>query len=379
MLRRVILLARKETLHILRDLRNLYMPFGVTLVLLLLFGFGLTMDVDDIPMVVLDGDRTAESRDLVSTFARTGYFSFAATVDNDREVLNAFRRNAAKVALVIPLGFATHLARGEIAQAQIIVDGTDANVAAIAMGYASAIAQAQSLEFMQATLDSQGIGATANLKAPVEVESRNWFNPNLKTQWYLVPGLIAVIMAMMSAILMALTVAREWERGTMEQLLVTPVRPIEILLGKLIPYFVIGIGQLILVIGAGVTLFEVPLAGNIALLYLISGIFLVGALGQGLLISVVTRQQQVAIQVAMISSMLPALLLSGFMSPISSMPTVIQYLTHIIPARYFLVVTRGIFLKGLTFGHLWAETLALLFFAVLMVAVAVRKFKTRLD
>jgi ABC-2 type transport system permease protein len=355
------------------------MAFGVPFVLLLLFGYALTMDIDDIPMAVVDYDHSAQSRDLVGSFVRTGFFSVVEPLDDPEAILHTFRVNRAKVALIIPRGFAHDLARGERAQAQLIADGTDANVAAIAMGYAAAIGQQKSLELRQTALDRQGLAAAGNLQAPVRVESRNWFNPHLTSQWYLVPGLIAVIMAMMSAILMALTVAREWERGTMEQLLVTPVRPVEILLGKLIPYFIIGVGQLTLVIGAGVTLFDVPITGNLALLYLISSLFLVGALGQGLLISVITRQQQVAIQISLISSMLPALLLSGFMSPIASMPPVIQYLTYIIPARYFLVVTRGIFLKGLSLTHLWPQALALSLFATLMVVLAAKRFKTRLD
>ena len=382
MLRRILLLAHKETWHILRDFRTLYMAFGVPLVLLLLFGYALTMDIDDIPLVVIDCDHSPAARELVGAFERTGYFSIVSDerrTDDSDEILGTFRTNRAKAALVIPAGFARHLDRGETAQAQLIVDGTDANVAAIAMGYAAAVSQSRSVKLAAATMDAQGVTAAAPMQLPIVVKSRNWFNPDLKSQWYLVPGLVAIIMAMMAAILMSLTVAREWERGTMEQLLVTPVRPVEILLGKLIPYFVIGLGQLTLVITAGVLLFDVPVAGSLPLLYLLSSLFLCGALAQGMLISVMTRQQQLAMQLSLITSMLPALLLSGFMSPIASMPKVIQLITYLIPARYFLVVARGIFLKGLGLGTLWPEALALLLFAAVMLTLGVRRFKTRLD
>ncbi len=378
MWRRILLLARKETWHIVRDVRTVYMAFGVPLMLLLLFGYALTLDIDKIPTLVIDQDRTASSRDLASTFERAGYFVVVARHDNAEAVLPAFRTNQAKMALVIPRGFARRLERGEEAVVQVIADGTDANVAAITLGYAAALAQTRSLDLAFAALDSQGIAAGAVLRPPFTVKSRNWFNPNLKTRWYLVPGLVAVIMAMMSAVLMALTVAREWERGTMEQLLVTPVRPVEILLGKLIPYFVIGLGQLTLVAGAGVLLFRVPITGSLFLLYALSGLFLIGALGQGLLVSILTRQQQLAMQLSLLSSLLPALLLSGFMSPIASMPKLIQYLTYAIPARYFLTIARGIFLKGLGLDTLWPQALALALFAAVMLGLGVSRFKTRL-
>jgi ABC-2 type transport system permease protein len=379
MLARIILLARKETWHILRDFRTVYMAFGVPLVLLLLFGYALTMDVDEIPLVVVDQDRSAASRDLTGAFERTGYFVVAERPDSADAILPAFRRNRAKGALVIPPGFGRDLDRGARTKAQMVVDGTDANVAAIAMGYAAAIAQQRAVALSVSTLDRQGLAAARKVEPPITVKSRNWFNPDLKSQWYLVPGLVAIIMAMMSAILMSLTVAREWERGTMEQLLTTPARPFEILLGKIIPYFIIGLGQLTLVAGAGVTLFEVPINGNLGLLYLLSSLFLLGALGQGLLISIITRQQQLATQLALVTSMLPTLLLSGFMSPIASMPQIIQAVTVIVPARYFLVVARGIFLKGSTMAELWPQALALAGFALLMLALGVKRFKTRLD
>ncbi len=377
--RRVLLVALKEARHIQRDLRTLTLAFGIPFVLLLLFGYALTMDIDQIPLLVVDRDRSAASRDLCDSFVRTGTFTIAARPDDAAAILPAFRTNRAKAALVIERGFARALGRGERGAAQFIADGTDANVAAIAMGYAAAIGQTRTLQLTFAALDAAGVNLGRDARAPLTVKSRNWFNPALRSQWYLVPGLVALIMAMMAAILMALTVAREWEQGTMEQLLVTPVRPAEIMLGKLLPYFLIGLGQLTLVAAAGVVLFEVPIRGDLGLLYLLSSFFLVGGLAQGLFISVVTRQQQLAMQLALLSSLLPTLLLSGFMSPIASMPEVVQWLTYAVPARYFLIITRGIFLKGLGLTELWPQALALLGFAALMLRLGMARFKTRLD
>jgi ABC-2 type transport system permease protein len=379
MIRRILLIARKESWHILRDFRTVYMALGIPFVLLLLFGYALTMDVEDIPLIVVDGDRTPASRDLISSFERSRVFTVVDRPDSARVIEEAFRRFEAKAALVIAPGFGRDLARGSVGKAQLIADGTDANVAAIALGYSAAIAQMRSMQLAMTTLERQGFSTGGKLRPPITVKSRNWFNPALKSRWFMVPGLIALLMAMMAALLMSLTVAREWEHGTMEQLLVTPVQPIEIVIGKLIPYVVIGICQLCLVSSAGVLLFGVPILGDLGLLFGLSLLFLVGALGQGLFVSIATRQQQLAIQLSFITSMLPALLLSGFMSPIASMPQIIQAITYLVPARYFLVILRGLFLKGSTLTVLAPQVIALSVYAMLMTTIAVAKFKTRLD
>ena len=235
------------------------------------------------------------------------------------------------------------------------------------------------MDLAAASLAALGAGGAKAPQIAIDVRSRNLFNPTLKSQWYMVPGLIALIMAMISALLMSLTVAREWERGTMEQLLATPVRPLEIVLGKLLPYFVIGLAQLSLITAAGVALFDVPLRGGLLPLFGVSSLFLIGALGQGLLVSIATRKQQLAMQVALLTSMLPSLLLSGFMSPIASMPEIVQHISRIVPARYFLVVLRGLFLKGASLASMWPEVAALAVFAVVMLAACAARFKTRID
>jgi len=376
---RLLLIAHKETRHVMRDVRTIYMALGIPLVMLLLFGYALTMDVTDVPLVVIDGDHSQASRDLVAAFEHSTLFTIVDRPSDPAAILPAFRRNQAKAALVIAAGFGKALDRNEVANAQLVVDGTDANVASIAMGYAAAIAQSKTVGLVSQALARQGVGLGQAQRPPVDVRVRNWFNSALRSQWYMVPGLVAVIMAMMSAFLMALTVAREWERGTMEQLLVTPVHPIEVVAGKLLPYYVLGILQVTLIASAGAALFDVPVRGSVLLLDGLSSLFLVGALGQGLLISIMTRQQQLATQLAMMSSMLPALLLSGFMSPIASMPTVVRLVTYVVPARYFLVVLRGIFLKGIGLSALWPQAVALVVFAAVMVFASTKRFKPRID
>lgn len=377
--RRALLVARKEGRHIVRDPRTLYLALGIPLIMLLLFGYALTMDVDHVNLVVVDRDMSAASRDLVERFTASGSFEL---VDGGRCAGDAaclFRRGAAQAVLVIEAGFGRHLARNEEAACQLLVDGTNANEASIAIGFSAATFETASLELITRALGRGGLGGGRDLAPPVQIKVRSWFNQALRSQWYMVPGLVAVILAMIATLLTALTVAREWEQGTMEQLLVTPVRRSEIVVGKLAPYLVIGVGQLVLIASAGVLLFDVPLRGSILLLFGVAVVFLTACLGLGLLVSVVTRNQRIAMMVAVLSSMLPALLLSGFLSPIASMPYLIQKLTYVFPARYFLVVTRGIFLKGSGFAALRWDIAAIAAFAALFTVVSVARFKTRID
>lgn len=376
-LRRVMLMAQKEAWHVLRDMRTLYLALGIPFIMLLLFGYALSMDVDNVKVVVIDQDRTTASRNLIGAFAHSDSFVIAAYADDANDLDSLFKRRKVAAAILVERGFEKTLERGEEAHIQLIADGTNANDASIAIGFAAALGQNLTMELAQETLGR--MGGSFSGEAPVIVKARNWFNQNLKSQWYLVPGLIAVILAMITTILMALTVAKEWELGTMEQLLVTPVRRSEIVLGKLIPYYVIGVGQLVLVASAGVLLFDVPLKGSGLTLFVAASLFLLCGLGQGLLISVITKNQQVAMQISILSSMLPVMLLSGFLSPIASMPHIVQKITYLIPARYFLVITRGVFLKGVTFDVIWLETLALLVFAIVFGIASVKRFKTRLD
>ncbi len=372
---RIRAISRKEFIHIIRDPRSLGMSIAIPMLLLLLFGYALTLDVDDVPMVVWDQEGSQVSREFVSRFTGSPYFSLQAYVSNYRDLEHAVDSGKALVALVIPTGFAGKIDSGREAPVQLIVDGSDSNTATIAMGYADVLAMAYSQDV--ALDEIHRMGGT-ELTLPLDVRPRVWFNPDLESKNYIIPGLIAVIMMVIAALLTSLTVAREWERGTMEQLISTPVKGHELILGKLLPYFAIGMLDVLLAVLMGEFLFQVPLRGNIALLFVMAAIFLVGALSLGMLISVVTKSQLLASQLAMVMTFLPAFLLSGFMYAISNMPNAIQLITYLIPARYFVALLKGIYLKGIGLQVLFIEAGLLTVFGVMMIVLANVKFKKKL-
>jgi ABC-2 type transport system permease protein len=371
---RLLAVARKETLHLRRDSRSLAMAFLVPAALTLMFGWVIRFDVRDLPLAVLDQDRTATSRALVEAFAASGYFVIAARPAADRDVPALLRRGAARVALVIPPGFARELAAGRPAPVQALVDGSDANTASIAMNYSSAIAAAWSLRAAPAASGEAG----ARPPLPVRTETRIWYNEDLSSANMVVPGLIAVIMMIIAAMLTALTIAREWERGTMEQLASTPVHPAEVVLGKLLPYLGIGLVDVVVAVALGVTVFGVPFRGNPLFLLVLAFLFLVGALGLGIFISAAVKSQLLATQIAMLATYLPSLLLSGLLFDIAAMPRFLQLVTHLVPARYFITVLRGVFLKGVGPTVLWAQGLGMLLFAAAGLGLAVRAFRKEL-
>lgn len=367
--------ARKEFIHIFRDPRSLGMAIAIPMLLLMLFGYALTLDVDKVPMVIWDQSESETSREFISGFAASRYFSVQSHVRNYREVERSIDSSRALIALVIPADFAGRIESGRKADAQLLVDGSDSNTATIAMGYAEAVAQAYS----QAVIlrEAQRTGGRT-LQQPLEVRPRVWFNADLESKNYIIPGLIAVIMMVIAALLTSLTVAREWERGTMEQLISTPVKGTELILGKLLPYFLIGMFDVLLAVLMGEYMFHVPLRGNVALLFGMAAIFLAGALSLGMVISIVTKSQLLASQSAMVLTFLPSFLLSGFMYAISNMPTPIQVITHVIPARYFVSLLKGIYLKGVGLEILAGEAALLTLFSVAMLVLANVKFKKKL-
>ena len=357
--RRVRAVARKELLHIIRDPRSLGMGIAIPILLLLLFGYALTLDVDDVPFMVWDQSRTPASRELVSRFEASRYFSLVSHATTYREIERSIDRREVLLALVIPREYG----RDRGARVQILADGSDANTAAIAINYAEAI-----------------LGNTANaVMFPAELRPRIWFNEEMESRNYIVPGLIAVIMMVIAALMTSLTIAREWETGTMEQLISTPLRGRELIAGKLLPYFGIGALDVVIAVLMGVVLFRVPLRGSPVLLVVSAGIFLVGALSMGILISIVTKAQLLASQLAMVTTFLPAFLLSGFMYDIGNMPKPVQVITHVVPARYFVALLKGIFLKGVGLEILAGQLALLGTFATVMVLVANHKFVKKLD
>ncbi len=372
-LARVKAIAKKEFIHIFRDPRSLGMAIAIPMLLLVLFGYALTLDVDNVPLVIWDQNRTQISRDYILNFRNSPYFKIVGYVDGYHELQAALDRNQAVMAMVIPDDFSKRLESNQSVPVQLLVDGSDSNTATIAIGYVTAVTLKYNKKLIIDELTQSGI----KYVAPIDMRSRVWFNANLKSRNYIIPGLIAVIMMVIAALLTSLTVAKEWESGTMEQLISTPVKSEELILGKLIPYFTIGIFDVAVAVAMGQFLFHVPLRGNVVLLFILSGFFLAGALSLGILISIVTKNQLVASQLAMVTTFLPAFLLSGFMYSISNMPKVIQILTHLIPARYFVVILKGIYLKGVGLEILGMQAFYLLLFAFIALKLANKKFKKK--
>ena len=371
---RVWAIARKEFVHIARDPRSLGMAIAIPMLLLSLFGFALTMDVDNVPLVVWDRSGTPDSRAFISQFAGSRYFNIHTYARNYRDVERAIDFRVALAALIVPADFAGQIVAGRKVPVQMIVDGSDANTATIAMGYARVVALTYSQQI--ALREVQRAGGVA-LTVPIEVRPRVWFNSDMESKNYIIPGLIAVIMMVIAALLSSLTVAREWERGTMEQLISTPVRGSELILGKLLPYFAIGMLDVLLAVLMGEFVFHVPLRGNVALLFGMAAIFLAGALSLGMLISIVTKSQLLASLLAMVLTFLPAFLLSGFMYDIGNMPKLIQLITYLIPARYFVALLKGIYLKGIGLEILGMEAGLLAVFGAVVMVVANVKFRKK--
>ena len=372
---RIKAMARKEFLHVLRDPRSLGMAIAMPMVLLLLFGYALTLDVDRVPMAVWDQSDTPASRELISRFAGSRYFSLREYVNNYREVERGIDHREVLMALIIPRDFAGKVASGRSAAVQLIVDGSDSNTATIAIGYATVVTQGYSQDVSLREL--QRLGGRAP-QAPLELRPRMWFNNEMQSRNYIIPGLIAVIMMTIAALLTSLTVAREWERGTMEQLISTPVKGPELILGKLAPYFVIGMVDVVLAVLMGEYLFRVPLRGSVVLLFIMTAVFLVGALAMGMVISIVAKNQLVANQLAMVLTFLPAFILSGLIYAISNTPPVVQVITHLVPARFLVTLLKGIYMKGAGVTILIGEASLLVLFAAAMIVLANVRFKKKL-
>lgn len=362
-------ISRKEMLQLRRDPRSLALAFLVPVLLLVLFGYAITWDVDDIRTAVLDEDGSARSRALVEALTASGYFSVVERLPHPAAIGPLLDRSDVQLALVIPPGFSADLGAGRPARVQAIVDGSDANTATIVLAYAQAI-----VYDFSSGVQLDGTASRASLTA----QSRVWYNEDLKSRNMIVPALVAVIMAIIAAMLTSLTIAREWERGTMEQLAATPVTRLEVVLGKLLPYLAIGFLDVLVTAGLGVLLYQVPFRGSLWLLMALAILFLFGALGFGIFISAVTRSQMLATQMSMLTTFLPSYILSGFMFSLSVMPRPLQLLSLAVPARYFSVVTRGIFLKGVGAEVLWVQALLMLAYAGIGFGLALRVFRKEL-
>ena len=361
-MRQVLAVGRKELRQIMRDRRTLLILLFVPAFFLLLYGYALNFDIRNVSLVVKDQDRSTKSRALVSAFINSGYFSLVGYVDSDQEINRLVDQGRVRAILTVPVNFASDLSQGIPTDVQVIIDGDNANTASTVLGYSRTLIA----EFNTAQMPPRPPGSIP----AVIVEPRIWYNPQLRSTLFLVPGLIAYISMITAVVSTALSVVREKERGTMEQVRMAPISPLPYIIGKTIPYLAISFVSALMVIFSAMLLFELPMRGSWALLCGAIGLFLIGAQAQGLLISTIAQTQQVAFQVALLSSLLPTMILSGFIFPISSMPTVVQAITHIVPARYFLVALRSIVLKGAGITAFWQDMVALAIFAAVALGLA---------
>ena len=373
-LRRLRAVFRKEVLHIVRDARSLALALALPLNMLLLFGYALTLDVDRIPTYIYDHSRTPQSRELVDQFRGSRYFQILGAVNDYQPIERSIDRSAILLSLVIDKDYSKNLLAGKEADVQLLADGSDSNTVSIALSYADAVIQGYAARLRS---DEQVRRGAGQLKIPVQPQLRVWYNNDLKSKNFIVPGLIAITMMIIAALLTSLTIAREWENGTMEQLLSTPVRPSELVLGKLLAYFCLGFTDMVICILVGVFVFQVPFRGNVWFLFFTSCLFLFGALCWGIFISATTRSQLLAYQMGMLSSFLPGYLLSGFLYSIHNMPRVIQAISYLVPARYFIKIVNAVFLKGVGIEIVYTEVALLAIYAAIVFVAASRKMRQK--
>jgi ABC-2 type transport system permease protein len=372
---RSLVIARKELLQLRRDRLTFAMMVVLPLLQLLLFGYAINTDVRHIPTVVYDQDSSAASRDLVRSLEVTGFYDIKGNVFSYEEIGQAFRGNRARVAVVFAPGYASALRNGRTANVQLVVDGSDPQVVASATNTASALVLARSTELAVHTLQRSGVGNVS--LEPIHLEPTTWYNPDLRTAVYVVPGLVGVILTMTMVMLTAMAIARERERGTLEQLIVSPVRNVELMVGKILPYVVIGYVQMSIILTAGAMVFDVPIVGSLGMLYAFAFVFIAANLALGLLFSTLAKTQQQAMQMSFFF-ILPNMLLSGFMFPFEAMPRPAQLIGEVLPLTHFLRIVRGIALKGSNFWELSGELVWLLGLLLALVTLASLRFQKKL-
>lgn len=373
---RISHIIRKEFIQLRRDPKLIPILFIAPLLQLLLLGFAANLDVKDIPTVVCDQDRTAASRALVSRFMNSGYFALAGTVGTPGEIDLFMEKGEASVAIVVPRGFANDLSAGTPATVGVIVDGSESQSATIGASMVSMIVSQHAQGLVSGVLDRlRAIGVR-----PVRVnpEVRVWYNPELRSRNFMVPGVLGLVLMVMTMMLTSMAIVREKEMGTMEQLVVTPIRPFELLAGKLLPFLIIGVVDVALIISLIHFLFRVPMRGSVFLLFGLSLVFMLTTLGLGLFISTVSNNQQQAMLTA-VFFMMPMIMFSGFAFPIENMPKVVQALTYIVPLRYYFVIVRGIYLKGVGLHELWVQGLAMLAFGIVILTLSVLRFRKKVS
>ncbi|OPY84974.1 MAG: Inner membrane transport permease YbhS [Smithella sp. PtaU1.Bin162] len=363
---RIRALARKEFYHLIRDYRSLYLAFAIPLMLIVLFGYALSLDVDNVDTVVVDYDRSDVSRDFIRKLAASPYFNVTLQASGTKEVSAYIDRDEAKVALIIPPDFSKTIRADREAALQIIIDGSDPNFAGIIRGYLTAFTEQYNSKLLFNFLNRQG---QKQIKPPVDGRIRIWFNEELESRNFIIPGIIAIIIMIVGALLTSLIIAREYENGTMETIKSLPVRAGEFLLGKSLPYFVIGLADVLIAVLLGQLLFGIVMKGNFWLMIISSLLYLGVALSLGLLISTASKSQLIANQTAILATYLPSLLLSNFVFPVINMPVFLQAITYLVPATYFIEILKGIYLKNLGFDYLWPSMLILALISLVITTI----------
>ncbi len=371
-------IARKEFIQIRRDKSTIYMVFIFPLMMLILYGYGIRYDVKLVPITVFDQDASFESRQYLERFGESPYFSIIRYVPNYRELENDINRGEARLGVVIPPDFGERLSSNREATVQVIVDGADSNTATIALGYFSAITREYSSAVMMNQMEAM-IRRTNLSIPPMEIEPRIWFNEDLQSVEFIVPGIIAIIMMIIGTLLTAVTIVKEKEDGTIEQIVSSPIKRHQLMLGKVLPYAVLAYLDFLLVVLASYVFFGVEIRGSVLLLFIVAFFYLLGVLGIGILVSTITETQISAMLIAILVSLLPSILLSGFIFPIRQMPEALQILTTVIPARYFIEILRDIYLKGLGLEAIWREILYIMLFGFVTLVLAAQRFQKRLD
>lgn len=365
-------ILRREFTDVLRDRRSLLLTFLWPISMLLLYGYGIRYDINNVPLTVLDYDRSTESRLLVEQMVSSGYFRLVRAVSSYEELERDLVTDASRAAVVIPSDFSRRLRAREPVAVQTLVDGSDANTATIAQSYVLAIVGGFSARVQ---VEGRRLGEAG---PPISVRSRVWYNPELESVNFIVPGIIAVIMMIVGAILTALSIVKEKERGTIEQILVSPIRPLEMMIGKIVPYVIIALLDLMVVVTAGYVIFGVPIRGSLLHLGLLAVLYLTAALGTGVFVSTLADTMQSAMLAAIFISLLPSILLSGFVFPLEHMPVGIRFLSYFFPGRYFVTAIRGVYLKGVGLEVLWPEAVMLALFSAGIVWVSAWRFQEKL-
>lgn len=373
---RLAALMRKEFTQILRDPRTLAIAIIMPIMQLFLLGYAATSDVRNLPLAVLDHDRSPASRELLDAYRAADYFRIAYDVDSEDELRSLVDRGKVGVGLIIPPGYGNTLATGGTASIAFILDGSDSSVASTALSAGQLIAQNYATQIQAERLERAGLSLPTSL--PVEVHTQVWYNPDMEDAYFMVPGVAAMVLFAITSILTASAVVKERERGTIEQLIVTPIRPWELMVGKLVPYSVLALFNTFEVIVIGALWFGVPIRGSLILVFLLSSLFLLTSLAIGLLASTVANTQQEAIMTVYIT-LLPSLFLSGFLFPMEAMPKVLQWVSYLIPLRYYLVIIRALLVKGVGIAELQTEIIALIIFGVGLMVAASLRFRKRLD